>query len=141
MENKNKFLHKELSYQVLGCIYAVRNKYGSGQKELVYQNALDEELKQKKIPFKRETNIKIISPDTGKVMGNYRVDFIIDEKIIIEVKAMTYTPKKIEEQLYSYLRSTPYEIGYLINFGSPKIFIKRVILTNDRKSFKSIHVC
>ncbi|PJE67352.1 GxxExxY protein [Candidatus Shapirobacteria bacterium CG10_big_fil_rev_8_21_14_0_10_40_9] len=136
MKNTNltdKLLHKDLSYRVVGCIYEVRNKYGSGQKEPVYQNALAEEFEKKKIPFKREVSIRILSLDTGKSLGNYRLDFIIDEKIVVEAKAMTYTPAKIANQLYSYLRSTTYEVGYLVNFGSTNLYIKRVILTNDRK--------
>lgn len=66
-------------------------------------------------------------------MGTYRLDLVIDKKVILEAKAMKFTPTKIEQQLYSYLRSTPYEVGYLVNFGSTKLYIKRVIFTNDRK--------
>lgn len=134
-KTNDKLLHKDLSYKVVGCIYEVRNKYGSGQKEPVYQNALAEEFEKKKIPFKREVSIKILSPDTGRSLGNYRLDFVIDKKIVVEAKAMTYTLKKIANQLYSYLRSTPFEVGYLVNFGSTNLYIKRVILTNDRKPF------
>lgn len=127
------FPHKELSYQVIGAIYDVRNTYGSGQKEQVYQNALAEELEKRKIPFKREVGIKILSPASGKTMGSYKLDFVVDDKIIFEVKAMKFTPAKIEQQLYSYLRSTTYEVGYLVNFGSTRLYLKRVILTNNRK--------
>ena len=138
MKNTDKtdkyFPHKELSYQVIGVIYAVRNTYGSGQKELVYQNALAEELERQNISFKREVTIKITSPYTGKTMGNYKLDFVIDGKIILEVKAVKFTPTKMEQQLYSYLRSTSYEVGYLVNFGSTRLYLKRVILTNNRKT-------
>lgn len=127
------FLYKDLSYKVIGAIYAVRNTYGSGQKELVYQNALAEELERQNIPFQREVTIKITSPTSGKTMGNYKLDFVIDEKIVIEAKAMKFTPTKIEQQLYSYLRSTQYEVGYLVNFGSTRLYLKRIILTNERK--------
>ncbi len=143
MKNTDKskpFLHKELCYQILGAVYATRKIYVPNQKESVYQNALAEELEKKKIPFKREVSIKILSPNTGKIMGSYRLDFAIDDKIIIEAKAMTYTPKKIEDQLYTYLRSTPYEVGYLINFASTKLYIKRIILTNDRKPYLKLSV-
>ena len=136
--NKTNLLHGALCYQIVGCVYDVRNKYGSGQKESVYQNALAEALTQANLPFKPEVPIVILSVDTGKKLGNYRLDFVVDDKVIIETKAMKFTPTKIEQQLYSYLRSTPYEVGYLVNFGSTKLFIKRVILTNDRKhSFNS----
>jgi len=111
----------------------VRNIYGSGQKELVYQNALAEELQQLNLPFKREVSIAIKSPKTNKTPGNYRLDFLIDKKVILEIKAIKFTPRKIEQQLYGYLRSTPYELGFLVNFSSTNLYLKRIILTNDRK--------
>ena len=96
-------LHGALCYQIVGCVYDVRNKYGSGQKESVYQNALAEALTQANLPFKPEVPIVILSVDTGKKLGNYRLDFVVDDKVIIETKAMKFTPTKIEQQLYSYL--------------------------------------
>lgn len=128
-DRKDKFPHKELSYSLVGAIYNVRNTYGSGQKELVYQNALAEELQDLRIPFEREISIPIKSTKTGKTLGRYQLDFVVDGKIIVEVKAMRFTPSKIEQQLYSYLKSTPYQVGYLVNFGSSELYIKRVILT------------
>lgn len=133
MTNTTNILHKELSYSIVGCIYEVRNTFGSGQKEIVYQNALSESLEQHHLPYRREVSITIRSPETGKSLGIYVLDFVVDEKVIIEAKAIKFTPRKIEQQLYGYLKSTPYEVGYLVNFGSPTLFIKRVILTNDRK--------
>jgi len=65
----------------------------------------------------------------------YRPDFIVDEKIIVELKAVEKNPKLFINQLYDYLRNSKYELGYFINFASPKLYIKRVIFTNDRKPF------
>ncbi|OGG04334.1 hypothetical protein A2Z33_04270 [Candidatus Gottesmanbacteria bacterium RBG_16_52_11] len=137
--NQANILHKELCYMVVGCLYDVRNLYGSGQKELVYQNALAELLAKNKLPFEREVLIKIRSKLSDKTLGNYRLDFVIDKKIIVEIKVMKFTPDKIQNQLFSYLFSTTYEVGYLVNFGSSRLYLKRVILTNDRKhiSFNS----
>lgn len=129
--NTDNFLYKELSYKLVGAFYNVRNSYGSGQKEIVYQKALAEELEALNIPFKREVSISIKSLKTDKTLGNYKLDFIVGEKIIVETKSMKFTPVKIEQQLYSYLRSTPYLVGYLVNFGSTNIYIKRIILTKD----------
>jgi GxxExxY protein len=134
--DKPKLLYEDLCYRVIGCIYDVRNEYGSGQKELVYQNALAETLHSKNIPFCREEPISIKSHLTGKILGKYRLDFVVNQKIIIELKAMKFTPDKIQNQLYSYLYSTLYEIGYLVNFGSTRLYLKRVILTNDRKMIR-----
>ena len=117
MNKSNRFLYKNLSYKLVGAIFNVRNTYGSGQKEIVYQKALAEELGELKIPYKREVSISIKSVKTGKSLGNYKLDFVVSQKIIVEVKAIKFTPRKIEQQLYSYLKSTPFKIGYLINFG------------------------
>ncbi|MBI5620936.1 GxxExxY protein [Candidatus Gottesmanbacteria bacterium] len=131
--DRTDFLYKDLTYTIIGCFYEVRNAYGSGQKELVYQNALAESLDAKHIPFLREVSIPIRSLTTGKTLGTYRLDFVIDEKVVVEAKAMKFTPSKIEQQLYSYLRSTSYQVGYLINFGGTGLYFRRILLTNDRK--------
>lgn len=126
-------LHKDLSYKVVGCIYEVRKLYGSGNKELVYQNALAEILTMHGMAFNREVDVNIRSELSGKRLGTYRLDFVIEEAIILEIKAIKFTPDKMEQQLYGYLKSTIYEVGYLVNFGSTELYMKRIILTNDRK--------
>lgn len=134
------FLYKKLCHKILSAVFSTRNTYGPHQKEGVYQNGFAEELEEKKLSFIREFPIKIISPKTGKTVGNHRLDFVIDEKVIVETKALTYIPEKIADQLYNYLRSTPYQVGYLINFASTRLYYKRIILTNDRKPFLKISV-
>ncbi|MGB9883646.1 MAG: GxxExxY protein, partial [Microgenomates group bacterium] len=86
------FPYKELSYKLVGIFYKIRNQYGNAQKEKVYQNALAEELEKLKIPYKKEVEIPIKSPETGKKLGNYRIDFVVDEKIVVEIKALNFTP-------------------------------------------------
>lgn len=130
-----EFLHKDLCYQILGAVYNTRNAFGPGQKELVYQNTLEEELKFKSIPLKREFQINLRSPRTNKVVGFYRVDFLIDEKVILEVKAERMLPATTYQQVFHYLRSSPYEVGYVVNFSAPRLYIKRLIYTNDRKPY------
>jgi GxxExxY protein len=83
--------------------------------------------------YNREINISIRSPLSGKVIGNYRPDFIIDNKIILEIKAVDIIPKNFIDQIYSYLKVSDFELGIFANFRSPRLYIKRIILTNDRK--------
>jgi GxxExxY protein len=130
-----ELLYKDLSYKLQGVFFEVRKNFGSGHKEIVYQNAVVEEFEDQKISFEKEKNIKIYSPKTGKSMGNYRVDFLVDDKIIIEVKAVDIIPKNFIDQIYSYLKNSKYELGYFVNFRSPQLYIKRVIYTNDKKPF------
>lgn len=132
-----ELLEKDLSYKIIGCIYNVANKYGKGLKEQIYQKALVEELKFKNLPFVEQKRINIYSFDTGKHLGVYIPDFVIDDKIIIEIKASNFNNKSYVEQQRSYLRVSRYEIGYLVNFCTDELFIKRSIYTNDRKSFLS----
>lgn len=113
----------------------IRKNFGPGHNEVVYCNALAEELECNKILFEKEKNIKIYSPKTGKIIGNFRADFLIDGKIILEIKAVDLIPKNFIDQIYSYLKNSEYELGYFVNFKSPKLYIKRVIYTNNRKPF------
>jgi GxxExxY protein len=135
VKNYQNLLHKDLSYQIQGAAMEVRKNFGSGHKESLYQNAFAEELELRNIKFEKEKPIKIYSPKTKKFIGLYRPDFIVEGKIIVELKAVEKIPKLFINQLYDYLRNSKYELGYFINFASPKLYIKRVIFTNDKKPF------
>lgn len=129
MSNQNNnLLYEELSYKLRGCFFNVYNKLGFGHKEEVYQRALMEEFKINNIIFERE---KILSIKyNNKQIGNYRPDFVIEDKIILEIKAVEFIPKVFENQLVRYLQATDYQLGFLINFGSPKLQIIRKIWTS-----------
>ncbi len=126
-------LYKELSYQIRGAAIEVKKNYGLGHKEVLYQRAFAEELNLRGIGYEREKRIGIYSPKTGKVIGSYQPDFIVEDKIVVELKAMAQMPGRMKDQLYSYLRNSAYELGFLVNFSSEGVDIKRVIYTNDRK--------
>ncbi len=136
--NKEGILYKDLSYKVQGILIEVRRLYGSGHKEKVYCNAIEELLQRSNINYKREKCINIHSPLTGKIIGVYKPDFVIDNKIILEVKAVDIIPKNFIDQIYSYLKVSDFELGIFVNFRSSKLYIKRIIFTNDRKSIKII---
>ena len=131
-------LYPELSYQIQGSIYAVANKYGRGFKEGIYQKALAEEFTKREIPFEPQKRIPIYSVETGKVLGTYVPDFVVDNKIILELKASVFTTQEDIRQQQSYLRSSNYEVGYLVNFGVHPLFIKRSVYSNHRKPFLAL---
>ena len=140
MTNKHEFtnskiLEADLCYRVVGTIYNVANKYGKGLKEQIYQKALAEELTTQDLKFEQHKRINIYSLETGKHLGVYVPDFLIENKIVIEIKSSDFTTKRDIEQQRSYLRASTYEIGYLVNFGTRKLDIRRSIYTNDRKPF------
>jgi len=132
-----KLLHRELSYQVQGAIMEVRKNFGPGHKESLYQDALAEEFTSRGLLFEKEKVIKIYSPKTGRPLKTgYRPDFVIDNKIIVEIKALPHIPRYFIDQVYDYLRNSEYELGYFVNFGGRKLLMKRIIYTNDRKFIK-----
>lgn len=137
-DNKSKLLEAELSYKIRGCFYTVANKYGNGLKERIYQKALAEEFNRQKLPFVEQERIKIYSLDTGKLLGTYIPDFVVQAKVVVEIKANRLLSPADLKQQRSYLKASVYEIAYLVNFGGVKLEIKRSIYTNDRKPFVSL---
>lgn len=131
---KNDLLYKDLVYKVQGALFEIYKTLGPGFKESIYQNAIEEELRTQKIDFRREHSLKI--EYKSKEVGFYRPDFIIDEKIILEIKAVPETLMYFETQLYYYLKATNYKLGLLVNFGSDGgVDIRRRIydLVRDRR--------
>ena len=118
-----KLKEEDLTYRIRGAVFQVYNTLGPGFKETVYHNSLREEFEKQKVKYRDKERIKIHY--NGKQVGIYEPDFIIDDKVIIELKAVEVMPTVFETQLYSYLKATKYKIGMLINFGSDKLDIKR----------------
>lgn len=128
-------LEGELSYKIQGCIYGVANKYGKGLKESIYEKALIEELDKNGLQYERQKRINIYSIDTGKILGTYVPDIVVEGKVIIELKASKFTTQEDVRQQQSYLKASEYEIAYLVNYSTPQLYMKRSIFTNDRKPF------
>lgn len=127
-------IYKDLAYKIVGCFYEVYNRIGPGFKESIYQKALAIEFDIKKIPYEIEKRISI--KYRGKIVGYYTPDFIVDKKIIIEIKAAEIMPNLHETQLYYYLKGTDYRLGYIVNFGGSKIDIRRRIYDKARTSIR-----
>src|ERR1035437_10129224 len=126
-------LYADLSFKVRGAIMNVANKYGKGLKESIYQKALAEEFDKLGMKYEQQKRITIYSVESGEPLGAYVPDFPVEDKIILEIKATDFViPKDIQQQL-SYLKASKYELGFLANFNTPKLYIKRSIFTNDRK--------
>lgn len=120
-------MYEEESYNIRGAIFEVYSILGSGYLEEVYQNALEEELGLRNIPFEAKKRINIVYK--GRNCGNYySPDFICYDKIIVEIKAAESIHEKHKAQLMNYLKATGYKVGFLVNFGSyPKVSIYRVV--------------
>ncbi len=127
-------LFPDLSYRFQGACFEVRKQLGGGHKEKIYERALVEEMRLRGIPFEQQPKIKTYYPTTQKMIGYYQPDFIIDHKIIVELKAVLFVPKKLYQQLFDYLRVTKYELGYLVNFAANTCILKRYLMTNNTKT-------
>ena len=125
-------LYKDLAYKIVGCFYTVYNTLGPAHKEQIYHRALKREFKSKRILFSEEKRLKI--KYKGENIGVYAPDFIVDDKIIIEIKSVLQMPKVFEKQLYYYLKGSKYKLGYLVNFGADKLDIRRRIYDTVRKN-------
>ena len=124
---QGNILFKEESYEIYGCIYSVNRKLGSGFLEAVYQEALEIELRRKKIPFVSQQELEILY-DGIPLSNKYIADIVCYNKIIIELKAVTKITNQHRAQLMNYLAATGFRLGLLVNFNSfPKSEIIRFV--------------
>lgn len=124
-------IHEELTSNIIKCFYKVYNKLGYGFLEKVYKNALMIELTENKINCKQQAPISVYYYQ--KEVGTYFADILVDDSIILELKAGNGGIILDHElQLVNYLKATGYEIGLILHFGEKPAF-KRKIFTNNFK--------
>jgi GxxExxY protein len=128
MDKSEKLIHSDLTYKIIGLFFKVHTQLGYGFPEKIYQRALELELQNEGLGYSTEKEIKVLY--NKKIIGSFRLDLVIAEKVIIEIKALEYLPKVAKEQLVSYLKATPYEVGLLANFGTPKLEYIRMARKN-----------
>jgi GxxExxY protein len=128
-----QFLHRELTEKVIGVFYDVYNELGFGFLESVYQSAMVMALKS--VGLKAEGRVKLPVHFRGVIVGEFVADVFVDDKLILELKAVEDLATAHEAQLLNYLKATPVELGLLLNFG-PKPKIKRFAFSNERKRFR-----
>lgn len=121
---RDKLLHKELTYKIIGILYKVHTDLGCGFPEKIYQRSIEIELKKRNIPYETEKQFEVRYD--GVKVGYFRPDLVIDDKVIVELKAVERLPKVFREQLISQLKASPHEVGLLVNFGAPKLEYIRI---------------
>ena len=125
-----ELLHKNITDIILKSYYKVFNNLGYGFLEKVYENALFYELKKQGLVCEKQKPIKVYYDEIQ--VGEYYADIIVNECIIIELKAAESLAEEHEFQLINYLKATDIEVGLVLNFGKNPQF-KRKILTNQKK--------
>ena len=121
----NKYLYQELTGRIIHCCMDVHNELGCGFLEKVYQEALEIVLKEEGINYEREKHLPIQFRGTI-LQCDYIADFVIDNKVIVELKAVSALDSLFEAQVINYLRATGLQVALLINFGQKELQIKRL---------------
>lgn len=118
-------IFKDLSYEIINSAIHVHNILGPGFSERIYEEAFCIELKKRNLPLERQKLIEVHYD--GIKVGEYILDLIIDEKVLLELKATSEHNPIYESQVFSYLKATGLKLGILINFGTKKLTFKRII--------------
>ena len=124
------FKHKELTEKIIRIFYRVYNTLGYGFLEKVYENAMMMRFRKDGIPAVAQSPIRVMYEE--ECIGEYYADILVDNKVIVEIKAIKRFAKENEAQLLNYLKATDVEVGLLLNFG-PEPEVKRKAFNNFRK--------
>lgn len=123
-----ELLHKELSEIIIKCYYKVYNTLGYGFLEKVYENAFSSELTRSGLSVQKQRPINVYYE--GELVGEYFADLIVNDIIIIELKAAATLKEENEAQLLNYLKATKIELGFLFNFGIEAEFKRKIFMNN-----------
>lgn len=123
---KEEYKYSDITQKIIGCAMKVHNTLGNGFQEVIYQRALAIEMSKQRLSFVREMEMPIFYEN--EEIGIRRVDFFVEGKIMVELKALTELEKVHLAQALNYLEAYKMEIGLLINFRNTKLEFKRLTL-------------
>ena len=123
---KEEYKYSDITQNIIGCAMKVHNTLGNGFQEVIYQRALAIEMSKQRLSFVREMEMPIFYEN--EEIGTRRVDFFVEDKIMVEIKAITQLEKVHLAQALNYLEAYKMEIGMLFNFGNTKLEFKRLTL-------------
>lgn len=121
----DKYYKSDITGKIIGCAQKVHKFLGNGFQEVIYQRALEIEFEKEGLNFSREKEMDILYEE--KLIGARRVDFLVDDDIMVELKALTKLEDVNIAQLINYIEAYKVKIGLLINFGSKSLEVKRYI--------------
>lgn len=126
-------IEKELSYLIMEVAFEVHNILGPGFPESIYEEAMNRELARRGVNLERQKRIKVVFKN--EIIGEFVLDNIVNEKIILEYKAVSEIARIHEQQAYSYLKATGFELAIVINFGGERVQSSRVINSKGKNKF------
>ena len=129
--------HEDVTYRIIGAAMAVHRRVGPGQKEAVYQRALEAEFEKVGLAFEAQKNLAVY--DEERLVGYYIPDFIVEAQVIVEIKAFATLHPKYLGQVVTYLNHTGLSIGLLINFGERSLRRRRVFPSPQTAEFRVNH--
>jgi GxxExxY protein len=134
---KGKLQHQDITEKIIGAAFEVHKFLGNGFQEVIYQRALAYEMAQAGLDFAREIEQEIYYKDWQEPIGTRRADFVVEGKVLVELKALVQLEDVHLAQGLNYLKAYRLEVGLLINFGSKSLTYKRLVWTP--KSAKSVN--
>lgn len=135
INTKNKVIYKELSYKIVGILYKIHGELGGRYQEKYYQRAIRHELEKQKIKFKKEIAVDL--KYDNKKIGKYILDFLIENKIILEIKTVPKLHPEDFRQVLAYLKAKNIKLGILANFRGSKLVFERILNTELKNSHYS----
>ncbi len=123
-----KFKYKDISEKIIGAAFEVHNFLGNGFQEVIYQRALAWEMRQRGLDFAREISQDIYYKNLSEPIGTRRADFVVEGKVLVELKAIIRLEDVHLAQVLNYLKAYRLEVGLLINFGGKSLSFKRLAL-------------
>lgn len=127
------YKHSELTGRIIKCSMSVHNYLGCGFPEVIYQRALAYELSLEGLSFAREVEMEVFYKDMPKPIGLRRVDFLVEKKILVEIKAVTNLEDFHLAQIINYVEAFKMDVGLLINFGSKRLQFRRAMLSETNE--------
>ncbi|MCK4695651.1 MAG: GxxExxY protein [Candidatus Cloacimonetes bacterium] len=125
-----KYLYSDLTEKIIGLCIEVHKAIGPGFPEKVYHNALKILFPKSDFEYDSEKKFNVIY--LNEIVGKFRVDFVLNKKVILEIKAITGNlPEVFKAQVISYLKASDLEVGILVNFGNDKLNVKRLARYKD----------
>ncbi len=122
---RKDILHPELSYKIIGCAFDVYNSIGSGHHEKYYQRGLAEAFAKQNLNFNQQVDYPLKYKE--KIIGRNFLDFLVDNKVIVEIKKGEHCSKTNIDQVKEYLKLSNLQLAILINFGIQGVASKRII--------------
>jgi GxxExxY protein len=122
----DKYPHSNITEKIIGCAIEVHRTLGPGFKESAYENALLSELSECGLEYEQQKSVKVTYK--GVAVSRHRLDLVVEDRVVVELKAVKSLSSEDTKRLLSYLRATGIKVGLLLNFAKPIIEIKRLIL-------------